>query len=155
MKLSHISWLLIIGTLFCSCFLTGCGGSDGPELLQVTGKVTLDGQPVQSGVVTFLPDNSRQTSGPMATGLILEDGTYTVLSPGNRPGVIKGFHIVTVKCEEVLPSPDPDSEYQKQKAKGIEPCKIPSSYGSEKTSALTAEVNPEALVVDLDLKSKK
>ncbi len=146
---------IIIWTLFIPFFFAGCGGSDGPELLEVTGKVTLDGKSIQSGVVTFLPDNSRQTSGPIATGLIKEDGTYSLVSPGNRPGVIKGFHIVSVACEDLLPSPDPDSPYQKMKAKGIEPCKIPRKYGSEKTSGLTAEVSPESLVVDLDLVSKK
>lgn len=154
MRVSFMFRWVIIWMPFCFCFLAGCGGGDGPELLQVTGKVTLDGKAVQSGVVTFLPDNSRQTSGPIATGLISEDGTYSLVSPGNRPGVIKGFHIVSVACEDLLPSPDPDSAYQKLKAKGIEPCKIPSKYGSEKTSGLTAEVSPESLVVDLELKSK-
>ncbi|HOM17497.1 MAG TPA: hypothetical protein PLQ00_09220, partial [Thermoguttaceae bacterium] len=53
-------------------FLAGCGGSGAklPPLASVSGKVTLDGNPLPRGTVTFIPDESKGTKGPTAVGQI-------------------------------------------------------------------------------------
>jgi len=137
--------------------LTGCNSEAGPDLVRVSGKVTLDGRPLESGIITFLPDNSRQTSGPRASGIIDKDGRYTVASPGNREGVIAGHHLVVIHCNEVSPSPDPESEYQKLKAQGINPdeCLVPAQYQNEKTSGLTAEVRQNTSEFNFELQTNK
>ena len=51
---------------------TGCGGPryDGPERVAMTGKVTLDGQPVEGGVLNLIPvaGQGRKASAPIAKG---------------------------------------------------------------------------------------
>jgi len=53
----------------------GCGGAsyEGDPRAEVTGTVTLDGNPLPSGIITFVP----VAEGRRANGLIT-DGTYTI-----------------------------------------------------------------------------
>jgi hypothetical protein len=60
--------------------LTGCGGDR--KLVTVAGSVTLDGEPVESGAILFVPvDGNAQT-----TGGEIRNGRYSVQVP---PGVMK------------------------------------------------------------------
>jgi len=68
----------------------GCTpGRTGPNL---SGTVTLDGQPVQNGSVVFTPDISKDNDGPSARGTI-SDGTFT-MDPGSH--VTAGANIADV-----------------------------------------------------------
>ena len=64
----------ILGLLFVS--ISGCGGGSppGPERATVKGKVTLDGQPVNGGSITFLPADT--TKGRVSGGQI-QNGEYS------------------------------------------------------------------------------
>jgi hypothetical protein len=42
-----------------SVLLTGCGRGDRPPLGYVTGRVTIDGEPLVGVIVTFLPESGR------------------------------------------------------------------------------------------------
>ena len=86
------------GTTLCGfgtyCFLslvvalgaTGCGSSTG----SVAGKVTLNGQPLKGGNVTFVGKESFAAS-------IQEDGTYNV------PRLLAGEYKVCVETESLKP----------------------------------------------------
>lgn len=77
-----LRFLIVFGVLsFLLPLAAGCGGGKG----SVSGTVTLDGQPLPVGNITFLPSN-----GPGATGPI-EDGKYSV------KGVPTGQVTVTVE----------------------------------------------------------
>lgn len=78
---------LLAVILICSL---GCGGSGGPERANVTGQVTFDGQPVEKGVIAFVPDGS--TVGP-TSGAIIENGRYRTQSGG---GPVLGSHRVEI-----------------------------------------------------------
>ena len=52
--------------------LTGCGGDS--KMATVSGAVTLDGNPVETGAITFVPANGNA---PTAGGQI-KDGRYSV-----------------------------------------------------------------------------
>ena len=70
----------------------GCGEDDGiGTRYPVTGNVTYNGKPVESGMITFTPDNPD--AGRVATGNI-RDGYYslTTLAPddGALPGSVQG-----------------------------------------------------------------
>jgi hypothetical protein len=66
----------------------GCGG---PPRAKVSGTVTLDGQPVESGTISFYP---TANSGPTAGGGI-ENGRYTLeASPGEMTVVISANKVV-------------------------------------------------------------
>ncbi len=69
-------WYWYAPGLLATGLLTGCGPGHGMKLGRVQGKVTYKGQPLTYGTVSFVPDASKGTEGPIATGIIKEDGTY-------------------------------------------------------------------------------
>ncbi|WP_406697634.1 hypothetical protein V5E97_02100 [Singulisphaera sp. Ch08] len=64
--------------------MAGCGGaSDGINREPVSGEVTLDGQPISQGEITFVPAGGGE---PVAAAII-ENGRYTVeRANGPSPG---------------------------------------------------------------------
>lgn len=56
-----------------TALLIGCGGGDRREYADVSGKVSVNGNPLKMGTVTFQP-----AAGAPATGTIQADGTYTL-----------------------------------------------------------------------------
>jgi hypothetical protein len=127
--------------------LPGCGGGPSlPPRAKVTGQVTLDGKPLPTGMVTFVPDRSRGTSGPMAVGGIDSTGHYQLTSDrqSEGDGAVVGFHLVRVIANE---PGDP--------MRSMTPSLIPKQYNNEATSGLKFEIKAgEENVIDLPLKSK-
>src|SRR5262245_39016229 len=78
-------------------FATGCG--DGlPPRVPVSGKVTIDGQPVTFGSVRFVPAGG----GRQATAQIDKDGSFTLTAYEPGDGCVPGTHRVAVySFEEV------------------------------------------------------
>ena len=71
-------------------FLTGCGSESGPERVVVSGTVSFNGQPIQSGLIRFRP--MRGTNAPVSGAEIL-NGVYSVTAWG---GVPVGKHKIEV-----------------------------------------------------------
>ena len=70
----HAFSVLLVCTAL-SCLFTGC--QRGPAVGTVKGTVTIDGQPVEGGVVRFVPaDGNSQPADCIITG-----GAYTVTMP--------------------------------------------------------------------------
>lgn len=65
---------LIAGGLLVALVAMGCGPS-AKVGNQISGQVTVGGQPLASGSIAFEPDASQQNSGPAATAPIV-DGKY-------------------------------------------------------------------------------
>jgi hypothetical protein len=76
--------------------LAGCGPGHGMTLALVQGKVTYNGEPLKYGTVSFVPDVSKGTDGPIATGIIKEDGTYILSTDSGGDGALVGHHKVSV-----------------------------------------------------------
>lgn len=70
-------WLLF----FSALILHGCGssGPPEPERAVVTGTVKFEGEPVQTGNISFIPEQ-----GPVALGPV-SDGLYQIDSKGGVP----------------------------------------------------------------------
>lgn len=85
---------LVSGTLGGLLLLSGCGG--GAASTPVTGHVTLNGKPMTSGTVTFVPNKAKgNTSGEEPLGEINAQGEYTLQTRG-KPGAALGWYKVTV-----------------------------------------------------------
>lgn len=65
--------------------LVGCGGADLPELATVSGKVTMNGEPVPGIFVMAVP-----TEGRPSYGTVGEDGTYKLEYKKDLPGTVVG-----------------------------------------------------------------
>jgi hypothetical protein len=136
--------------------LTGCGPGNGLTLGKVRGKITYKGQPVSHGMVTFAPDASKGTEGPLALGTIATDGTYIMSTEQSGDGVIVGSHKVGITGLDPTPiaaeaSVDPEANpkgFMEAKGKTIHPQKNQS-----KTATIRAKdgktykvVTPEKLM---------
>jgi len=136
-----LSRLLIVCVLV-GCFLpvAGCQQkADLPPLVVTTGTVTYEGKPLSSGLVTFVPDVSKGTTGPTGIGYIQKDGTFRIQT-AQQEGALIGHHKIRVKSVDA--------------SKFGEPWLIPIEYDNPSKSGLTVEIKQgEANVVNLDLKS--
>ncbi len=86
----------------CLIALTGCS-NNGLTLGRVQGKITYKGEPVPAGEVLFMPDESKGTTGPPASGTIGSDGTYVMSTEESGDGAVVGTHQVGIIGREAKP----------------------------------------------------
>lgn len=113
--------------------LVGCAG-DHPDVGSVTGKVTLDGQPLSKATVTFQP-----SSGRASYGVTEDDGSYRLDYMDGVKGALIGQHKVTVRTE--IPGEDGQPPIAKEK--------LPAKYHSR--TELTADVKAGSNTFDFPL----
>src|SRR5262245_25821039 len=98
MRQSHR--ILALGVLFACLLAVGC--SNTPPLAEVSGKVTMNGQPLKNVRVDFHPDPDKGTSGKGSTGTTDENGNFTLKYDGGKPGAIVGHHRVIITDLDVF-----------------------------------------------------
>lgn len=113
-----------LGLAFVALTLFGCGGE--PTL---SGTVTLDGEPLTKGEITFVGDGL-----PTAYGTIGTDGSYAAKS-GAQKTLKAGNYRVAIGAYEQVPS---GSQFAPPSKKLITPRK----YSNAAESGLTVEVEP-------------
>ncbi|MCC6510442.1 MAG: hypothetical protein IT423_15180 [Pirellulaceae bacterium] len=124
--------------------LVGCG-SDGPKLVEVTGTVTLDGQPVPGAIVIFNPDFP---GGSNSLGKTDGQGKYRLEFSQDKKGAMIGKHVVEITTKKIAASDMPDTG----EAVSLEYVAIPAKY--RKRGSLTAEVTDSRNVIDFALVSQ-
>ena len=83
-----------LGALMVLVLAAGCGG---PKLVPVKGRVVYaDGKPVTAASVSFTPDATPEGNGLLATGLLAEDGSFTLRTYSHGDGAMVGSYRVTV-----------------------------------------------------------
>jgi hypothetical protein len=150
----------ISGTLVAGAALLlapfGCGPNDGVgKRYPISGKVTLNGQPLVKGKINFMADDPE---GKPAFGDI-KDGSYdsvTTLTPGD--GILPGKYSITVDgaddVDQASVAP-PRGGMPDQAAVGKAAAKVkrlvPSKYANTKTSGLTYEAKAGSNTYDVPL----
>jgi hypothetical protein len=88
-----------------SVAIAGCSGGNTDKLARVTvqGKVTIDGTPLDEGLITFVPSGFE---GPPA-GAPIKDGAYAI---ARQDGPIAGLHMVSVYSRMPTGKKTPDPE---------------------------------------------
>jgi hypothetical protein len=80
--------------------VTGCGDSSGLKLVPVIGKVTVDGQPVKAGTLSFRPDSAKgNKSVHEPYGTIDAAGNY-MLFTDKKGGAPVGWYKVAIFAGE-------------------------------------------------------
>lgn len=115
--------------------LAGCMGSDRPLSASVAGSVTMDGQPIQKGLIVFLPTGTA--TGPSVTAEIV-NGIYE-LPPDKGPMIGTNrveitAHRPTGKKIPAGPPGPPDAMIDEIEAI------VPAKYNVQST--LSVEINP-------------
>ena len=116
--------------------LAGCGSSDLP-LASVSGRVTLDGQPLPKAFVEFQPI----AEGSPSYGITDEEGRYELRFSRRHAGVLAGQHKVRVRTAR--------TQTDEQGNEIPIPEKIPPRYNAE--TELTATIDDSTDEVNLDL----
>jgi hypothetical protein len=110
-------WLAMLG-LAAAC---GCGDSR-PERVQVSGRVLIDGRPLEVGTVRFISPKHRPAGAKLE-----KDGRFTLSTYELGDGVVMGQHAVTVMGMEQV-----DKRTRRWHA--------PKKYCAPATSELTANI---------------
>ncbi|MBD3675431.1 MAG: hypothetical protein HUJ26_18100 [Planctomycetaceae bacterium] len=138
--------LSFIVMLLSVTLITGCGmGSQTPDLSPVKGVVTVEGQPVPEGQVTFVPDSTQGTRGPSFVGELQKNGTFSVRGPNGVEGAIPGTYHVVINRPAVS-SADLMKAAQERKVNRSEFKKsslIPLVYETPNSTPLKVIVEPE------------
>ena len=87
-------WLGGVALVAALGAFAGCSKQDAPLRYNVSGAVTLDGQPIPYGEVLFTPDAAKNHSGPQGIAPI-RDGRYDTGASGGK-GVAGGPTVVRV-----------------------------------------------------------
>lgn len=132
--------------------LCGCGTpSDRPELGEVTGTITMDGEPLSEIVVVFNPDNGRP-----ARGKTDMDGMYELTYIGKTKGCKVGHNRVEIAPSEEGEEDSEDSSDTENVGAAKRPLRgrvqVPARYNSK--SELEVDVEPGKNVFDFKLESK-
>jgi len=147
-QLVRCSWLAL--GLFTWAAFIGCS-SEGPQGT-VSGTVTLNGEPVKEGLVSFMSSQGHASQGKIAAG-----GAYTLETP-----LPPGEYMVSVGPPPITEAPgglmpgqegkesDPASHYAAQSAP--QQSDIPTDYWNEVTSGLKVTVKEGANQVPIELK---
>lgn len=134
----------ILKCLTATLLTAAAAGCSGPNAASVTGTVTLDGQPLTTGNVSFYPDGG---SGAPAYGQIDANGRYS-LSTGTDAGLAPGKYIAVVVATK-----DPPQPYDATGSE-VPPIPItPARYGNVQTSDLRFDVKAGNNDISLALQS--
>lgn len=128
--------------VFALLGFVGCG-SDGPDLAEVTGTVTIDGKPVHGAMLTFVPEAA---GGSPSYGVTDAEGNYSLMFTQDKNGAMLGKHNVEIETRRLT---------KDDMAEGVAPPEfvpVPKKY--KQTGALTAEVKDEDNDIDFALESK-
>ncbi len=123
--------------------LSGCG-TDGPERVPVSGKVTFQGQPVKLGEMRFFPIEGTIAS---MTGAQIKDGLYEV---AHRGGVQVGTHKVEILAFEIK-ADKPSSGEEKVYGGPARRQYLPEKYHKKTELKLTIESGSGHVTHDFEL----
>lgn len=113
----------------------GCG--DGrPARVPISGKVLIDGQPLKFGVIDFVPEGGRSSS-----GVLDANGHFTLSCFTEKDGALLGKHQIQVHADEPI-------------SDQVARIHAPKKYGILQTSGLSEEIKQatDSIVINLTWK---
>ena len=129
----------------------GCGRSL-PRTVEVRGRVTLDGTPLEGAAILFQPVDG----GVPARGSSAADGSFVLTTFREGDGAVPGRHRIAVSKFEITGFEVTADGLDGPVAPGgvKERSLLPKKYSDPATSGLTAEVGSGATEVSLTLESR-
>lgn len=150
----------LIATVLVSLLVAGCSGE--PERGPVTGVVTLDGKPLSSVIVVFVPDPDHGTPGQRSVALTDNAGRYVIRTDKDQDGASVGVHRVSLYDPLAFPAPEGGfpgmpggKEGRPKEPKPPPPSRVPAAYTDvSKTPLQPVAIGRAAQTYDIALKSK-
>ena len=133
-------------------WLTGCGGGAVDKLPRqaVYGNVTLDGQSLAKGMISFTPVAGQ--ADPVSAGAVISDGSYSIvqaegLTPGKYKVSISSGGDDAPVAKDAAPGPAP----KKKRPPSTE--RVPGKYNAQSTLDAVIKAN-ESNKINYELTSK-
>lgn len=121
------SLALVAGLLVA---FAGCGGGgDTPPLGTVSGKVTLNGEPLEGATVEFIPEQGRPS-----LGVTNDSGEYKLDYTASTPGALVGKHAVRITARRERSGGEGDQPLVEAR-----PEVVPQAYNDQTTLSVTVE----------------
>lgn len=133
----------VVALALLTLSLAGCGRGDGPEVAEVSGIITLDGDPLPWVNIQFVPESPGGSPSFGGTNL---DGKYRLLFTQDKAGAMLGRHRVEISPRESRLNEDDE------KLPSESPLEIPKKY--LQPGALTADVESGSNVINFELSSQ-
>lgn len=144
MRISLFTAVIAVTTLV----VMGCGPT-APQVVEVTGTVTLDGKPLDRIQVEFWPE----VSGPTSYGLTDDQGRFTLASQdGAKKGAVVGKHKVILQDTSIIVDRRMGREVENVDVTQGKKPRILEEYANPISSTLSAEISPDKRNVDFDVK---
>jgi hypothetical protein len=125
---------MALGAAFIGC---GSARSEGPQRVAVSGTVTLDGQPLENGVIRFIPH--PDVKGPKAS-MSVTAGRFEI---PETAGPVAGRHRIEIESDDHGGIAPDDEAALKEMAAGkrklAKPVKIPAIYNIRSTLERTVQ----------------
>ncbi len=138
--------LLLLATLVLA--VPGCGPKF--KTVPVSGRVTLDNQPVANAGVLYVPVDA----GPTARAMTDQDGRYT-LKTGKLEGTAPGKYRVAVMKDTVEGVAVGADGLETAPGKGVTKRSLPTIYADPNATPLEITIEAERSDADLKLTSKQ
>ena len=138
------SWQRLSVVILLIFSITGCGGSDRPSLVVVTGKVTMDGQPLAGASIAmkFVSDDPDNKYGRPSRAFTDAGGTFKPSAYGDAEGIPTGKYKVAIIKQEI-------PENYNAENPGSVPVNIkwitPRYYSDIETSGIEVEVTSSGM----------
>ena len=135
-------------SLVATIAITGCSPTAAPPTNEVSGMVTLNGEPMGQVAVMFIPDRKVNGRTVESTGITDESGRYELIyslptTDSNNPlagkGAVAGRHTVTVLDYKMVAESLPP------------PGRIPAIYTEKNSTPLSYEVKEGPQTIDIVL----
>lgn len=118
----------------------GCGGGEAVHEVEVTGKITIDGEPIDQGSISFVAADGVARTG----GGVIKDGKYIArVAPGEKKVMVLGNKVVGT---EPLYKGVPDSP-TREKLETV----TPPAYNAAHQTPLTATITDQPQSIDFEL----
>lgn len=125
----HVAALALLAMVIS---IGGCGGGDGLDRQAVTGTVTLDGQPLETGLITFDPASATSET---STATEIVNGSYSF---STQTGPVPGEYRVVINSSGGEVFEPPAGEAPGDSFLPVPEEKVPQKYNTQTT--LTATV---------------
>lgn len=134
-RIGYCCFCVVMGALVIA---SGCGKKTNE--VEVSGKVTIDGEPIENGMITFVSTDGAIPPG----GGAIKDGVYTAkVPPGEKIVMVLGNKLVGQEPEyEDVPDSPMRDKYETV---------TPEAYNAKHLSPLTASISGPQEGLDFDL----
>jgi hypothetical protein len=103
-------------------------------------------------LVEFLPDPSKGTHGPRASGTTDKEGQFHLVRDDDQDGAVVGFHRVLIQDARTFPPPR--NRWSEGKLPVMPPSRISHRYANASDTPLRQEVKAGPQTITLELASK-